>query len=170
VSVKSAFERQLNWRQLGFAYKIPDSGPAIKPFDYFVAIPTGGILRFVAIEAKKADGWTLNRNQWQSHQRYALDILSGLDADSAWVAIGFLDIPNMKLDHSRKKMVGNRKKEAYLIRWIDYLSIEGESSALYDDIASRLGDCSLAWGKYKNSYCWLVPKHHPIIKNGFTSV
>lgn len=170
MSVKSAFERQLNWRQLGFAYKIPDAGPAIKPFDYFVAIPTGGILRFVAIEAKKADGWTLNRSQWQSHQRYAFDILSGMDEDSAWVAIGFLDIPNMKLDHSRKKLLTSGKKEAYLVRWIDYLSVEGEISVSYDDIASGFSGCSLLWGKYKNSYCWLVPESHPIIKNGFSPV
>jgi hypothetical protein len=142
MAVRSKFEGQLSpgLRKIGFSIKIPDAGKSLKPFDYVVGIPVGlkgyqPILKFVAIEAKAVTyGWTLNRSAWQPHQRKALDIVDALAPGSAWVAVGFLGIPKMSFDHNRQKIEGKRKKEAYLLRWGDYKSLEGEKSMWYGDI------------------------------------
>lgn len=166
MSVRSKFERQLNFRHIGFAYKIPDAGRSLKPFDYVVGMPItiDGItlLRFIAIEAKKADGWSLHKSKWQDHQRNALDAVDRLCPNCAWVAIGFLDIPNMKLDHNRAPIAGRRHKEAYLIRWRDFKEIEGEISCGYGDIAENFADFILEYGKQGSRYLWLVPANHPL--------
>jgi len=36
VSTRSKFERKLWFRGIGFAYKIPDVGRSLKPFDYVI--------------------------------------------------------------------------------------------------------------------------------------
>jgi hypothetical protein len=160
VSTRSKFERQLNFRQIGFAIKIPDVGRSLKPFDYVVGVPTNGSLRFIAIEAKKATGWTLNNSEILPHQIKALDAVENLAPYSAWLAIGFLDIPSMKLDHNRQKIDGRRKKEAFLIPWVDAKRIASDTSMSYGDIIS-IGDCAMEWRKVrKRYYKWYVPKSH----------
>jgi len=169
MSIRSKFEKQLNFRQHGFSIKIPDVGRSLKPFDYVVGMPVSlgnvKMLRFVAIEAKTATGWSLHISKWQPHQRTALDLVDRLAKDSAWVAIGFLDIPKMKLDHNRQRIETKRKKEAYLILWGDYKQLECGSSCSYGDIVNKHGDCELSWGKVGTRYVWTIPPEHPIFCN-----
>lgn len=160
MSTRSKFERQLNFRQIGFAIKIPDVGRSLKPFDYVVGVPVNGSLRFIAIEAKKATGWTLNNSEILPHQIKALNTVESFAPYSAWLAIGFLDIPSMKLDHNRQKITERRKKEAFLIPWVDAKRIASDTSIGYGEILS-VKNCAMEWRKVRGKYYrWYVPKTH----------
>jgi len=163
VATHSKFERQLNFRQIGFSIKIPDVGRSLKPFDYVVGVPVNGMLRFVAIEAKKATGWTLNNSAMLPHQIRALNAVDKLAPNSSWLAIGFLDIPSMKLDHNRQKIDRRRKKEAFLISWADAKRISGETSISYGDII-EIENSEMEWHKFGRMYRWRVPITHYFFK------
>ena len=166
MATRSKFERQLSpgLRRIGFSIKIPDVGIGHKPFDYIVGIPrTDGSLGFVAIEAKKAVGWTLNKSSWRAHQRNALDIISKMSPMAAWVAIGFLDIPKMKLDYNRKPIGARRKAEAYMIQWQTYKEIEGKVSISYSDIVNCCSSCTLLLARNNSRRMWEIPSGHPIL-------
>jgi len=161
VSTRSVLEHSLDLRSAGFSIKIPDCSKSKKPFDYVLGIPYGDIMKFVAIEAKTATGWTLPVSAWQPHQRVALDIVSSRCQSCAWVIIGFLDLPKMKMDCSRKRIVSPYEKEVYLITWADYLYIEGERSCLYADVIKYYPRSGLVWGPSKsNRYAWRIPESH----------
>ena len=166
MSVTSKFERQLGFRHLGFSTKIPDVGKSLKPFDYIVGIPVKRegkkILRFVAIEAKTARGWTLNINTILEHQWNALDLVESLAEYSSWLAIGFLDIPKMKRDHNRSPIDDRRKAEAYLLWWEDAKYIMGETSISYGDIIEFYPNSAMEWRKVNGYRRWIVPPQHPI--------
>ena len=166
MSVRSKFERQLDFKQLGWAYKIPDAGSAYKPFDYVVGIPhtteAGTILRLAAIEAKKANGWTLARSAWEEHQRSALSYVESLANWSSWVAIGFLDIPAMKLDWNRKRIAGKLDKAAFLVPWRLYLELENPSCR-YGDLL-KYPQYEMRYGVRDGKYCWIIEKDHLILQ------
>ena len=167
MSVRSRFERELSpaLREIGVSIKIPDCSRSHKPFDYVIGIPTEHGLRYAAVEAKKADGWSLSRSKWEPHQRDMLDYLSDIDSQSAWVAIGFLDLPKMKRGPNGKSISKRYKKEAFLMTWADYLCIEGDRSCKYADIIAMSSDSSLNWDKIpgRASNSWRVPKTHKIL-------
>jgi len=160
VSVRSKFEAQLSpgLRELGFEIKIPDCSKSYKPFDYVIGVKSFGVLRFIAIEAKKATGWTLNNSAVLPHQERALDLLESMCPYSSWLAIGFLDIPKMKRDYDGTKIIKPKKKEAFLIPWRDYLALKGETSISYSDIIS-VENSSLEWAKIGKRYAWRVRQH-----------
>lgn len=167
MSVRSKFERKLTFRNLGFAYKIPDCGRSLKPFDYVVGIPikrdnAHRMLRFVAIEAKKANGWTLPQSAMLDHQVRALDYIERLSRFSSWVAVGFLDAPKMKLDWNRSKIVNSVSATAFLIPWIICKRLMFEGSLSYKDLIELYGEYMMDYGPYKSSYKWTVGKSHPI--------
>jgi len=167
MSVRSKFEKKLTFRNLGFAYKIPDCGRSLKPFDYVVGIPikrngTNRTLRFVAIEAKKASGWTLPQSAMPDHQIRALDYIERLSRFSSWVAIGFLDAPKMVFDWDRNKIVGKVQATAFLIPWIVCKRLMFEGSLLYKDLIELYSEYMMDYGPYKSSYKWTVGKSHPI--------
>jgi len=167
VSVKSKFERKLAFRKLGFSIKIPDCGRSLKPFDYVVGIPLtvngGKILRFVAIEAKKASGWTMPMSVFRDHQIRALDFVENLAPMSSWVAIGFLDMPSMKLDWNRQKIMGRMSAEAYLVPWELCKRINTtEGTISYKRLTESYPEYIMDYGKLGSTYRWYVGKDHPI--------
>ena len=161
MSVRSKFEAQLGpgLRQTGFEIKIPDCSRAYKPFDYVLGIPTEKCLRFVAIEAKRAVGWTLGNSAILPHQERALNLVESLQENSSWLAIGFLDIPRMKRDHTGRRIAENRKREAFIISWHDYLAARGKTSISYGDIVA-IENSALEWAKIGKRYMWTIPKNH----------
>lgn len=164
MATRSKFERQLNFRSIGFSIKIPDVGRSLKPFDYVVGVPAGGILRFFAIEAKTARGWTMNSSVMLPHQIKALDFVENLAPNSSWLAVGFLDIPNMKLDHNRQQINGRRKKEAFLLPWSMAKSLMGTDSLLYGDLIDTDVKLGMIWKKQRKRYRWSIPKDHLFYK------
>jgi len=168
MSVRSKFERKLGFRELGFAYKIPDVGRSLKPFDYVVGVPIikdngTKILRFIAIEAKKASGWTLPYSQMLPHQIRALDIVERMSPYSAWLAVGFLDMPKMKLDWDRNPIEETMRAEAYLLPWISAkVMMSSNTSLKYKDVISKYGSYAMEYGPVKSTYKWTVGKEHPI--------
>lgn len=164
MATRSKFEAQLSpgLREIAYSVKIPDCNRSLKPFDYVLAMVKNGVLRYVAVEAKKADGWGLGRSKWEPHQRRSLQKLSLLDKNSAWVAIGFLDLPKMKRGPNLRKLEKQYKKDAYLIRWVDFLDIETETTCKYEDVA-RYSSCRLKWCKRGKRYHWVIPKTHKIL-------
>lgn len=167
MSAKSKFERKLAFRKLGFSIKIPDVGRSLKPFDYVVGIPftiSGGkILRFVAIEAKKASGWTMPLSVFRDHQIKALNIVESFAPGSSWVAIGFLDAPKMKLDWNRQRIGGRIRAEAFLIPWVLCLAIEaGEGTISYKTLIDHYPQYMMDYGKVGSVYKWFVGAAHPI--------
>lgn len=167
MSVRSKFERKLGFREFGFAYKIPDAGRSLKPFDYVVGVPieVGGgkkTLRFLAIEAKTARGWTMPRSSMLPHQEKALDLVESLAPYSSWLAIGFLNMPKMKLDWNRKRLKKKMKAEAYLLPWIVAKAMLREGSIKYKEIIESYPEYIMDYGKVKHSYKWTVGDEHPI--------
>ena len=167
MATRSLFERQLSpaLREIGFSVKIPDANASRKPFDYVVGVESGGRLGFNGIEAKKADGWSLSQSKWYPHQRDALSVLSNIDEDSAWVAIGFLDIPRMKLDWNRSRITKRMARAAFLLRWVDFLKVEHSGSCKYIDLISIYPETELEWGKIpgRTRNSWIVRKTHKIL-------
>jgi len=163
MSARSKFERQLGLREHGFSLKIPDVGNSYKPFDYIVGVPikicNTNILRFVAIEAKSARGWTVPVSSILPHQIEALDIVESMAPYSSWVAIGFLDIPKMKLDFKRKRIKKRRRQEAFLLWWVDFKEIMSSGSLPYEEIAS-IENSSLEKRKIGTQYKWIIPQEH----------
>lgn len=164
---RSKFERQLSTglRKIGFSIKIPDAGRSHKPFDYVLGLHAEcgdqRMIRFLAIEAKAATGWVVNRATWQDHQRKALDLIESIAPLSAWVAVGFLDIPKMSLTQDRKP-IGSKKTQAWLIPWRDYKRLERKSVS-HKDIADLGDEYSLVWDA--KNYAWIIPGWHPVIRN-----
>lgn len=168
MSTRSKFERQLAFRLLGFSIKIPDAGVSLKPFDYVVGVPVkiDGIhsVRFVAIEAKTARGWTMPSSYMLPHQIKALDAVDKLACNSSWVAIGFLDLPKMKRGYDGKKLYSQYKREAFLLPWSIVKKVMGETSLRYADIASSdyLMSFAMEYKKIRSAYRWIVQDDHPI--------
>lgn len=167
MSTRSKFEKKLAFRELGFAIKIPDCGRSLKPFDYVVGIPLkingGKILRFVAIEAKKANGWSMPMSAFRDHQIRALDIVDSFAPMSSWIAIGFLDAPNMKLDCNRQKILGAMRAEAFLIPWVLCKQLVAtHGSVLYKSLIHSYPEYMMDYGKVRSAYKWLVGEKHPI--------
>ena len=168
MSTRSKFEKKLAFRQLGFSIKIPDVGRSLKPFDYVVGIPTrngGRHMRFVAIEAKKAYGWSLPFSQFRDHQVKALNIVESFADLAAWVAIGFLDMPSMKLDWNRQRLEKKLRAEAYLIPWSLCKKLSSGGSLSYKDLHENYSQYVLEYGRVKSSYRWYVGESHPILDN-----
>ena len=163
MSTRSKFERDLHLNYTGYSIKIPDAGIGYKPYDYIygVSVEIAGkrILRLLAIEAKRARGWTLLNSSILEHQIRALDYIESLAPNSAWLAIGFLDIPKMKLNHKRQPILKKRKSEAFMIRWTDAEYIMGETSISYADIIT-IDRARLEWRKVKTRYRWIIPETH----------
>lgn len=163
MSTRSKFERQLGFRESGFSYKIPDIGRAPKPFDYVVGVPVHregySSLRFVAIEAKKARGWTLPCSDILEHQERALNIVELMAPFSAWLAIGFLDIPKMKLYWDRKPITARLRAEAYLVPW--RLVRDCDVSIKYEYIASELSEYAMEYKKVRTAYKWIIGADNP---------
>lgn len=167
MSVVSKFERKLAFRALGFSIKIPDVGRSLKPFDYVVGIPVtvcgNKILRFVAIEAKKASGWSMPLSVFRDHQIKALNIVERLAPMSSWVAIGFLDAPSMKLDWNRQRIDKKMSATAFLIPWTlckRLVAIEG--SVTYKSLITSYPEYMMDYERIGSAYKWLVGKQHPI--------
>ena len=167
MSVRSKFERKLAFRELGFSIKIPDVGRSLKPFDYVVGIPLtvygNKILRFVAIEAKKASGWSMPLSVFRNHQVKALDLVEKFAPMSSWVAIGFLDAPNMKLDWNRRRIEGKLRAEAFLIPWAlckELIKLNG--AVTYKSLIEWYREYRMEYGKIGSAYKWFVGDKHPI--------
>ena len=164
VSTRSKFERKLGFRQIGFSIKIPDVGRSLKPFDYVVGVPVQSrdskILRFVAIEAKTATGWTLRGDAILPHQHKALSLVESMARYSAWVAIGFLDMPKMKLDWNRERIDGRLRPEAFLLWWQDFLYIKRPNGGVrYKDIIELYQPSKMDYVKTKSGYRWVPGAH-----------
>lgn len=160
MSTRSKFERKLGFRQIGFSIKIPDAGRSLKPFDYVVGVPIerGGskVLRFVAIEAKAAVGWTLRSDALLDHQRHALDLVESMAQYSSWLAIGFMDIPKMKLDWQRRRIDGRMPPEAFLLWWEDAKYIQCVNNTIrYKDIIRYYPNSKMDYIKIGSSYKWV---------------
>ena len=160
MSTRSKFERKLGFRQIGFSIKIPDVGRSLKPFDYVVGVPIlsgeSRILRFVAIEAKTATGWTMRGDAVLPHQYRALDLVESFAPYSAWLAIGFLDMPKMKLGWNRQRLDKPLRPEAYLLWWEDFLSIERPNGGVrYKDIIELYGSSKMDYVKTGSGYRWV---------------
>ena len=166
MSTRSKFERKLAFRELGFSIKIPDVGRSLKPFDYVVGVPmtvnNRKILRFVAIEAKKAYGWTLGMSEFRDHQIRALNIVESFAPMTAWVAIGFLDMPRMKLDWNRKRLETRMPAQAYLIPWVLCKTIAAGGSVKYKDLIESYPEYVMGYGKVRSAYKWYAESDHPI--------
>lgn len=160
MSTRSKFERRLGFREAGFSIKIPDAGRSLKPFDYVVGVPVsiGGIetLRFVAIEAKTARGWVMPGGSILPHQYKALDLVESLAPYSAWLAIGFLDMPKMSLNWDRQRLDKKMKAEAYLLWWEDAKFIERENGSIrYKDIIRYYKTSRMDYVKVGSGYKWI---------------
>ena len=166
MSTRSKFERKLAFRELGFSIKIPDVGRSLKPFDYVVGVPltvnNREILRFVAIEAKKAYGWTLAMSEFRDHQIRALNIVESFATMTAWVAIGFLDMPKMKLDWNRQRLAKKQRAQAYLIPWELCKELAAGGSVKYKDLVENYPEYAMAYGKVGSAYKWYAETDHPI--------
>lgn len=169
MSVKSKFERGLSFRTISFAIKIPDAGKSRKPFDYVIGVPYDANgrrrMEFVAIEAKKADGWSLPKGKWQPHQITALDFVENMSMDSAWVAIGYLDLPKMKQDWKRKKLVKKIKAWAYLVPWWYFKEHSVNMGLHFSMIVDSCEQYKLVREKVRTQYLWVVPPTHPLLEN-----
>jgi len=167
MSVRSKFERKLAFRKLGFSIKIPDVGRSLKPFDYVVGIPLSvngnKILRFVAIEAKKANGWTMPISAFREHQIRALDLVESFAPMSSWVAIGFLDAPKMKLDWNRQRLDKRIRANAFLIPWaLCKELVEQDGTVMYKSLIEWYKEYRMEYGKIGSAYRWFVGDKHPI--------
>jgi len=80
---------------------------------------------------------------------------------TSWIAVGFLDIPQMKLDWNRHAIDTPMQAEAYLIPWNVCKSLMGDGSLLYKDLKETLPKYIMDYGKIKTSYKWHVGKNHP---------
>jgi len=152
---------------LGFAIKIPDVGRSLKPFDYVVGIPVYNVrgvksLRFIAVEAKKASGWTLHISAFRDHQIRALDIVESMAPMSSWIAIGFLDMPQMVRDWNRQKLDSKMKAEAYLIPWAMCKRLMGDSSLSYGQLVEDKQKYIMEYGKVGTTYRWYVGETHAL--------
>lgn len=147
----SKFEANLSpgLRELGFSFKVPDAGPGWKAFDFTLALPWNGILRYIAIEGKTARGNRFNFGEkWEDHQRRALQTLAEQDAWSAWVALHY---PHVK---------GFR---AILLPWVEYLRTECQFEKSIPHDVWQPG-YAMVWehGPVRKATYWRIPEDHPL--------